>query len=101
MRKFFKKTMLILGGVVMVAAIVFAVVSGIRVWNVNNIAASNRPQEYVNPLPFMYAMGGCALVGGLLLGAGLATPSKGFKQQYEERQAEAAQKIVSGGEEHP
>ena len=98
MRKFYKKTMLILGALVLIAAIVFGVISGIRVWNVNNIAASNRPLEYVNPLPFIFIMGGCALVGGILFGIGLATPSKGFKQQYEERQAEAAQKIVSGGE---
>ena len=86
MRKFLKRVALVVGGVVVIAAIVFGIISGIKVANLATQAGTGS-----NALMMVLIMGACCLVGGLLLGIGLATPSHGFKEQYQQKQqADAA-----------
>ncbi|MCL1841638.1 MAG: hypothetical protein FWF75_07845 [Propionibacteriaceae bacterium] len=87
MRKFLKKLLLIIGAVVIVVAVVLTSIGGVKVSNLATEAATGS-----NALMFMLVGAVGALIGGLLLGISLATPSKGFKEQYERKQAAVAAK---------
>ena len=87
MRKFLKRALLVIGAVVVVAGIVCVSVGGVKVSNLAAQAAQGS-----SAVMFVMVAAACALVGGLLLGIGLGTPSHGFKEQYAIKQAETAAK---------
>jgi TRAP-type C4-dicarboxylate transport system permease small subunit len=89
MRKFLKRVLLIIGAVVVIAAIVPTSIGGVKVSNLASQAVHGS-----NALTFMLIGAIGALIGGLLLGISLATPAKGFKEQYEHKQAEVAAKAA-------
>jgi hypothetical protein len=87
MRKFLKRVVLAIGVIVIIGAIVFCVIGGMEVGNLAKDTTSNA-------LMWEMLTAACALVGGLLVGFGLGTPSQGFKERYQRKQAEDAAKAA-------
>ncbi|EPH02281.1 hypothetical protein HMPREF1531_01587 [Propionibacterium sp. oral taxon 192 str. F0372] len=82
--------LLVLGLIVLVAFIGIMVYNVIEVNQLHAVAIANRSAGFDNPRNMMLIGSGLGLAAGLLLGLGIATPSRGFKARYADaRKAEA------------
>ena len=90
MMRFWKTMLLVLGLIVLVAFIGIMVYNVIEVNQLHAVAIANRSAGFDNPRNMMLIGSGLGLAAGLLLGLGIATPSRGFKARYADaRKAEA------------
>lgn len=98
MMKFWKTLLLVLG---IIATIAFLVLMGYVVIEVNQLAAvasANRSNDFKNPRNFMLIGTGVGFLAGILLGLGIAMPSRGFKARYKDaRKAEAIEDAQARG----
>lgn len=89
MMKFSKTMLMVLGLVAAIAFIGVMVYVVIEVNQLHAVAVANRSAGFDNPRSWMLISMGLALLAGLLLGMGIAMPSKSFKARYTElRKAE-------------
>jgi len=110
MLKFAKKLLLIVGALVVIAALFLMLyewtLSGSSLRNILAAATANnsnpdKAASFSSTISAVWLPVAGTLVGGLVLGLGIGIPSATFKQRYEQRQAEAAQKLAVSDAESP
>ncbi len=79
MLKFSKDVLLILGLAVLAASIYFLIRLFWRMNTIIGMANANRSQPVQAPKLDLWVTSGCSLLAGLLIGAGLALPSRSAK----------------------
>lgn len=89
MMKFSKTLLMVLGMVGLLAFLGLMIYVVIEVNQLHAVAVANRSAGFANPRNWMLLATGLGLLSGLLLGMGLAMPSRTFKARYAElRKAE-------------
>jgi len=103
MLKFTKKLLLVLGVLIVLAAAFLLLwqytMSSYSLRNIVAAATSGNSSaalraSYFGTVNRVWLSAAGGVIGGLLLGLGIGIPSATFKQRYEARQAQAAQKIA-------
>jgi len=110
MLKFAKKALLVLGAIIVIGALVlllyqytmstYSLKSMVAAATAGNSSAALR-SSYMGTVQGLWLAAGVGVVGGIVLGLGIGIPSATFKQKYEARQAQAAQKIAADGSAQP
>lgn len=89
MMRFSKTLLVVLGCVAALAFMGVMIYNVIEINQLHAVAVANRSAGFNNPRNWVLIGAGLGLVAGLLLGMGLAMPSKTFKARYSElRKAE-------------
>ena len=98
MMKFSKTLLLVLGVVATIAFVGVMIYAVIKIDQQWMVAISNRSQDFANPRNWALIGSGLGLLAGLLLGMGVALPSRSFKARYEElRKAERVADAQAAG----
>ncbi|MCL2316136.1 MAG: hypothetical protein FWC46_03485 [Actinomycetia bacterium] len=103
MLKFAKKLLLVLGVLIVLAAMFLLLwqytMSSFSLRNIVAAATSGNSSaalraSYFGTVNRVWLSAAAGVVGGLILGIGIGMPSATFHQRFEQRQAEAAQKAA-------
>lgn len=84
MMQFSKNLLLVLGGILGVAFVALMFYDVIQINQLHAVAIANRSAGFENPRNWVMLGALLGLVSGLLLGMGIAMPSKSFKARYAE-----------------
>lgn len=84
MMRFSKNLLLVLGVVVAIAFVALMVYDVVQINQLHAVAIANRSAGFANPRNWVMLGAALGLVAGLLLGLGIAMPSKSFKARYAE-----------------
>lgn len=89
MMRFSKTLLVVLGCVAALAFLGLMIYNVIQINQLHAVAVANRSAGFANPRNWVLIASGVGLLSGLLLGMGMAMPSKTFKARYSElRKAE-------------